>query len=881
MPSDGIAAHPLSDIPAHLPRPLHSFHSITNVDGLQNAYHELELEEARIDGLIARALDDDASNRHAEEKTHVRSNVDARFASLGDLLPALLGTVDRLAPAQAVIDATAANAGAISARVRYLDGEVAAVEQALQLVDDTTLLRLRLAELQTAMAAKDIDVAAALIHKYIGADAAALTSPFARFAVQDSAAAEGAVADTPAAIISTARSELVERVSFMFDTAVDSGNTRDIARCFRLFPLLGEDVRGLDKYADFLCATLADKSRVAGDASAISTNLYALRITRLFETAALIVDSHFPLVETHYGPGRMLRVIQRLHIDACKRAAMILDFFEDERHIRRRLAQIQTQTRTQPQLTPTSHDTQQLSEHDFRDATNILAELVLIERQIAAFSRFVESRAAPERLALDREGAAARDRVLLTPEAITRLLPTMSMAVPMQSGMSAAATVLDATTGLVATTPLSVRQEWITDTYVAFESFFVARSAAKLMALDDTDAAPGWAQPITDESDPRPSPAASTTAEHISLTSSCVEDMFFVAKTALEHAIATQQPAAVAAVCQLAIGTLNSVFLPPLEARALAKWPMLASAPTRGLGLGVSKANSASDTAAASAAAALSPQAAAQRSILVSLNNLDLAATYLGRTVKALRSRVDSEWARIPEPDAMRAAQDALDTVAAFAAKFTHARQRALDQIGAHVLKPWMRAILQQSYRDIKYVLTDEEFNDVQNDNLFQKRFTLKFAHLARQLRLRLTPANLAAALSAATSSLATDWERAIRQSKFNMLGGIMFEKDVREIQRYLEREAAIALRPRFARLVQMADVLAVENVADALHVCAGLSGSEQPAPTSPVPLSASLATPTTDAGTAAAAGLSRAEVRALLANRIDIAEKDIAALPA
>ncbi|KAJ2403350.1 hypothetical protein GGI10_005785, partial [Coemansia sp. RSA 2530] len=98
---------------------------------------------------------------------------------------------------------------------------------------------------------------------------------------------------------------------------------------------------------------------------------------------------------------------------------------------------------------------------------------------------------------------------------------------------------------------------------------------------------------------------------------------------------------------------------------------------------------------------------------------------------------------------------------------------------------------------------------------------------------------------------------RAIRQSKFNMLGGIMFEKDVREIQRYLELESDTMLRKKFLRLIQSASVLAVEGVADAKHIFDGLSVAD--------------ASPQ--------AALSKSEVKAILANRIDVSEKDISEL--
>ncbi|KAJ2850058.1 Golgi transport complex subunit 4 [Coemansia erecta] len=228
------------------------------------------------------------------------------------------------------------------------------------------------------------------------------------------------------------------------------------------------------------------------------------------------------------------------------------------------------------------------------------------------------------------------------------------------------------------------------------------------------------------------------------------------------------------------------------------------------------------------------------------------------KTVESLSSKLDSEWKRVPDKNDVARARKAIDTLSALSAKFSHSKQRSLEQIGAQVLKPWVRSILQQSYRDIKYVLTDEEFNDMQNDNLFQKRFMLKFGSLAGQLKQRLSTHNASAALENAIVSLSGDWERAIRQSKFNMLGGIMVEKDVREIQRYLEKETGVGLRQRFSRLVQMADVLAVESIADVGHILESQPDVDMAA------------------GSHMSPSLSKSDIKTLLTNRIDIPERDM-----
>lgn len=800
----------------------------TDIAEIERAFGWLEQEEARMDVEISEAV----------EASH---EADTQFARVHAVQDDLNSLAEQLRPLQLTIDQTAANAGSISGRVRYLDRQRTKLEQALGMVEETVVFKQRLVELLAAIQDKNIDQAAALLHKCRTVDSQALSSPLVVFAQPT-----GSAARTPE-LIADATRELMDRVTFMFEAAVESNNTREISRCFRLFPLLGEETLGLDMYSEFLCSTIADKSRITGQ---LHTNLYALRLTRLFEVLAVVIDNHFPVVETHYGPGRMLRVIQRLQIEGAKRAAMVVDFFEEERQVKRRLAQIEQA---------------EISDREFQDISNTLSELVLLGRQIAAFNRFMESRAAPEVEALAEEGT--RDKVYMKPEAALKLMP-----LAMTSGKSPGAVEFNSVTGLIEDTPLRERMSWLTNTYVTLESYFINRSVAKAMALDNTESLSGWTETICDTT-----PAGGTNRQQrsrsaaltISTTSSCVGDVFFVSKTALSNAISIQEPTAVESISRLLISAFNSVLLATLEQRATTKWNkgsrpaprgsneltasggsefgnwrlpgVLASAKS---GLSASNSNDSrmdEDT--------ISPKVQTQRLILVSINNLDLATQYTQKTVESLQAMINREWDRVPDKDHITRAHSALDTFGAFGAKFAYARQQALERVvGAQALKPQIRSILQQSYRDIKYVLTDEEFNDMQNDNLFQKRFMLKFGQLVTQLRERLSDSCLKMALDICVASLATDWERAIKQSKFNMLGGFMFEKDVREIQKYLEQETDQLLRSVFVRLIQCADVLAIEGPEDVKRMLETSSGSTKQQDM-----------------------LNKEDIRALLDNRIDV----------
>ncbi|KAJ2501497.1 Golgi transport complex subunit 4 [Coemansia sp. RSA 1972] len=704
-----------------------------DVSEIEQLYQTLELEEARIEVEISDCVEH-------------RASADTRLAQLSALHKRVEATHRLVKPMQQTIDATAGNAGAISGHVRELDQERVKLEHALNTVRETVELKERLSELLTAMETRDVDRAATLVHEYASTSSDTLDSPFIAFASDST---------QPRDIIASATKELVERVTFMFNTAVESNNTREIGRCFRLFPQLNESQLGLDLYSEFLCTAITDKTRLAQ----VHTT-YALRITRLFEAIASVVDNNFALVEQYYGRGYVLRIIQRLQMEGARRACLVLDFFEEERQVKRRLAQIQQVDVVRPRNVKVERD-DGISDGDFKDIASILAEVVLIGRQVAAFSRFLESRAQPEALLL-LDNPETQRRVFLSTESLSKLVP-LSSALPNTMRV-------DEQTGLVAHTQLTSRVEWLANVYVELETFCVKRSMAKAMALDDTNELSGWDSAVISDPEAR----AQGPSAGMVQTSSCVGDVFFVAKTSLEHAIAIQQPRAVEAIALCVLEAFGE-FVRVMEQQAVEKWADVASV---------------------------------QRRILVALNNVDLANVYLQKMVDEVRIRLDTEWARLPETDKSRA-QNAINSLSAVSSKLLQAQQHSIDQLSTMLLKPWMRSILQHSYRDIKYVLSDEEFNDVQSDNLFQQRFELRIRKLGQQLRPCLLPSTYTLVVDTMCACLVYDWERAIRQSKFNMLGGMMFEKDVRFVQLCLEQEANGVLRAKFAKLVQMARVVA------------------------------------------------------------------------
>lgn len=71
--------------------------------------------------------------------------------------------------------------------------------------------------------------------------------------------------------------------------------------------------------------------------TASSPLYYVTALTALFENIALIVDQHQPVVEKYYGSGKMLRVLDHLLQESGRVVQGLLDGWEEQRQMRRKV----------------------------------------------------------------------------------------------------------------------------------------------------------------------------------------------------------------------------------------------------------------------------------------------------------------------------------------------------------------------------------------------------------------------------------------------------------------------------------------------------------------------------------------------------------------
>lgn len=215
-------------------------------------------------------------------------------------------------------------------------------------------------------------------------------------------------------------------------------------------------------------------------------------------------------------------------------------------------------------------------------------------------------------------------------------------------------------------------------------------------------------------------------------------------------------------------------------------------------------------------------------SFFVLINNLDVSNDYIKRIVEQqLGSQPQHTSDAPPSP---------LENLFPFGhdAKFVETKLKNLEhsfavnsgellndsiQVAFHsVLKPRVRPILTEAFREINYKPSEEEANgeDGEEDDadLVKSRFDRGWGALIRPIKRILTTANFDRLLTIALSYLASALEKRIRSHHglVNELGAVRLERDISGIVTAAVGGGKYSLRDAFAKCTQMTLIMNMED---------------------------------------------------------------------
>ncbi|KAG8572583.1 hypothetical protein GDO81_012098 [Engystomops pustulosus] len=186
-----------------------------------------------------------------------------------------------------------------------------------------------------------------------------------------------------------AEKQLKVLVGEKFDAATKAGDLPQVERFFKIFPLLGLHEEGISKFSAYLCQQIAKKAEenlnlALGSESSErrATLLFADTLTLLFEGIARIVETHQPILETYYGPGRLYMLIKHLQSECDRQMEKVVDKFIQQRDYQRKFQRVQScimRSSSSEKIEP-------------RDLDPILAEVTLMSARTELYLRFIKRR---------------------------------------------------------------------------------------------------------------------------------------------------------------------------------------------------------------------------------------------------------------------------------------------------------------------------------------------------------------------------------------------------------------------------------------------------------------------------------------------------------
>uniref|UniRef100_A0A4W3IYG8 Conserved oligomeric Golgi complex subunit 4 n=2 Tax=Callorhinchus milii TaxID=7868 RepID=A0A4W3IYG8_CALMI len=688
-----------------------------------------------------------------------QSSMEAKMVALhrmGPNLQLIEGDAKQLA---GMITFTCNLAENVSGKVRQLDLAKNRIYQAIQRADDILDLKFCTDGVQTALRNEDYEQAAAHIHRYLSLDKSVI-----ELSRQGN---EGDVTDANLNLLQEAEQRLKVIVTGKFDLAIQEGDLPQVERFFKIFPLLGLHEEGLSKFSQYLCKQIASKAE-ENLVLALGTEtddrraavIFADTLTLLFEGIARIVETHQPIVETYYGPGRLYTLIKYLQVECDRQAEKVVDKFIQQRDYHRKFQQVQSSMMRSSAM----------DRIESRELDTILTEVTLMNARAELYLRFVKRRITADFEVCDAVGTEEVKQE--HQKALDRLCNNCLLSRNMQE---------------------------LIGYYITMEEYFMRETVNKAVTMD--------------------------VCEKGQLTSSMVDDVFFIVKKCIGRALSSSNIDCLCAMINHSTTVLESDFREVLYNKLRMGFP---ATTLQDIQRGVTSAVSIMQSSLQQGkfdTKGIESTDEAKQSFLVSLNNVELCSENLLTLKKNLENDCTKLFSQGLGAELAQAKIDScLSDLAAVSNKFRDLLQEGLAELNSTAVKPQLKPWI-NGFLSVTHNIEEEEFNDYEANDPWVQQFIVNLEQLMAEFKVGLSPVIYDHLTSLMTSLIAIELEKVVLKSTFSRLGGLQFDKELRSLVAYLTSVITWTIRDKFARLSQMATVLNLERVTEILDYWGQNSG--------------------------------------------------------
>ncbi|XP_033475775.1 conserved oligomeric Golgi complex subunit 4 [Epinephelus lanceolatus] len=601
---------------------------------------------------------------------------------------------------------------------------------------------------------------------------------------------ESSAVDASLVMLQEAEQKLKVIVAEKLDEAVAAVDLAQVERFFKIFPLLGLHQQGLARFGQYLCTQLASKAE-ENLVLATGGDLGEKRAPLVFaDTLTLLLEGIARVVETHQP---------------------IVETYYGPGHLYTLITHLQQECDQQAQKIVDKFIQQRGYHNKFqvvqssmiksmpgeriepRELDPVLTEVTLMNARAELYLRFLRRRMLADFEVGDSQSGATQEHQ----QNVEKLLKYCLLSTTMQE---------------------------LIGYYIPMEEYYMRESVNKAVTMD--------------------------TYEKGQLTSSMVDDCFYIVKKCISRALSSSSIDCLCAMINHANSVLESDFREVLYNKLRQGFPATTLQDIqRGVSSAVSLMQSSLQQGKFNTMGIESTENA-KAAFLVTLNNVEVCSeniTTLKRNLENDCSKLFSQGAGSGDQAKI---ESCLSDLVNTSAKFKDLLQEGLTELNTTAIKPQVKPWI-SSFLSISHNIEEEEFNDYEANDPWVQQLIVNLEQLMAEFKTALSPVIYDTLTSLMTSLISIEMEKTVLKCSFSRLGGLQFDKELRSLVAYLTTVTTWTIRDKFARLTQMATILNLERVTEILDYWGPNSG----------PLTWRL-TP--------------AEVRQVLALRIDFRSEDI-----
>ena len=207
------------------------------------------------------------------------------------------------------------------------------------------------------------------------------------------------------------------------------------------------------------------------------------------------------------------------------------------------------------------------------------------------------------------------------------------------------------------------------------------------------------------------------------------------------------------------------------------------------------------------------------------LNSADLVVVDIPKLCDSVQEQCDRFFAQ--SPPTIQKLRSCLSDVSAVAKRFNVLLSECIELQCRQYIIPRLRSMVENVIAARPtYVLTQEEYSMLDAGDTPFAQFGALIPQIASEVEQQLSPSNFEAVLMRAVSYAVEKLELLIFQRRFNQLGALQLDSDIRAFQLHLSSLSRRTVREKCTRLTQIALFLCVEQPSEAAQLWSSGAGT-------------------------------------------------------